>query len=306
VADGLTDVDQRIRRIESLAQTEVGRNIGPLAEAAVGGVLDAARSVAAAPKASVAIMTGAYIPWASPAAAETDGPPGVAILAAGLERLGIPTRLVTDSWCLPVVCAAIRAVAPTLLVDRCDGVADVQGRLLSDYERVGVTHVISVERLGPSADGRVRNFRGEDVTGFTAPLDALVTQGHWTTIAVGDGGNEIGMGNIPETVVGATIADGTLVHCVVPSDHLIVSGVSNWGALALLAAVAVLRGRLLADVTEASGPALHHRVVEACVAAGAVDGTLGRPVPSVDGLDPATHEAIIEEMWKIADMGRTE
>jgi hypothetical protein len=293
------EVEQRIGAIEDLAQTEVGRNIGPLADVTTGGLLAAAKSLAETPSTSVAILTGAYIPWATPAAAETDGPPGGAILAAGLQALGIPARLLTDSWCLPVVSAAVRAAAPKLLVDRCDGDYDIRTRLTGEYERSKITHLISVERLGPSSDGRTRNFRGEDVTGFTASFDSLMSAQSWSTIAVGDGGNELGMGNIPQAVVSATIDEGEQVHCITPCDELIVSGVSNWGALALLLAAALVCGRSIRDVIPEPGADLHQRVVEACVDAGAVDGTIGRRAPLVDGLNQAQHERVISEMWDI-------
>ena len=38
---------------------------------------------------------------------------------------------------------------------------------------------------------------------------------------------------------------GGLIACRVPTDHLIVCGVSNWGAYALAAGVALLRGAKL-------------------------------------------------------------
>ncbi len=40
-------------------------------------------------------------------------------------------------------------------------------------------------------------MRGVDVSPWTAPLDALFEGGDWTQLAVGDGGNEIGMGKLP-------------------------------------------------------------------------------------------------------------
>ena len=50
------------------------------------------------------------------------------------------------------------------------------------------------------------------------------------TIGIGDGGNEIGMGKIPHETIVKNIPNGDLIHCRVPTDHLIVAGVSNWGA----------------------------------------------------------------------------
>ena len=46
----------------------------------------------------------------------------------------------------------------------------------------------------------------------------------------------------PGTSIRRNIPDGGLVACRVPTDHLIVAGVSNWGAYALAAGVALLRG----------------------------------------------------------------
>ena len=56
---------------------------------------------------------------------------------------------------------------------------------------------LSIERCGRSADGAPRNMRGEDISAFATPLDDLFVAGPWQRIAIGDGGNEIGMGSCP-------------------------------------------------------------------------------------------------------------
>jgi acetylornithine deacetylase/succinyl-diaminopimelate desuccinylase-like protein len=61
------------------------------------------------------------------------------------------------------------------------------------WQQAGVTHAISIERCGQAFDGRPRNLRGVDIGDFTAPLDELFLGGPWAKLAVGDGGNEIGM-----------------------------------------------------------------------------------------------------------------
>ena len=38
------------------------------------------------------------------------------------------------------------------------------------------------------------------------------------------------MGKIPHETIVKNIPNGDLIHCRVPTDHLIVAGVSNWGA----------------------------------------------------------------------------
>lgn len=295
-------IKRRLSAIERICQTEVGRKIGPLAKAATGELERSAYSIAEARAASVVVLTGAYIPWASPGAAETDGPPGASILATGLQELGIPARLLTDSWCLPVVQAAGLAAGGLLDVDCADG-GTALGALVDTYAKLGVTHLVSVERMGRAIDGRVRNFRGEDVTRFTSPLDALMNESSWTTVGIGDGGNELGMGKLPRETV-ATVSEGARIHCVTGADALIVAGVSNWGALALLLAASLIRGVAVSELLDTPPIELHQRVVDACVEAGAVDGTTGRRDATVDGLPREVHELVIGEMLGIAEDGQ--
>lgn len=293
--------DTRIASVERVCQTEADRNIGPLVPFAAGGLAGAAQSLATAETPSVVVLTGAYIPWATPPAAETDGPPGAALLASGLQGLGITARLLTDRQCSSAVVAAQQEASKDLPLDVCSGDPADVARLLEGYERSGVTHIVSVERMGPAQDGIVRNFRGEDITAFTPSFQALFDEGRaWTTICVGDGGNELGMGNVPGGVVRSAIDHGELIHCTIGCDFLIIAGVSNWGALGLLLAVGILRdgpSELLRDCVSARS---HQRVVEACVRAGAVDGTVGRSIASVDGLDLHQHDAIIQKMRQAA------
>jgi hypothetical protein len=289
--------DARIEAIERASWAQVERNVATLAKYVRGGLKAAAHSIVAAPNPSVAVLTGAYVPWATPPAAETDGPPGAALLASGLLELGIAARLMTDHWCQPVVEAAGRAVGIEQPIDVCGGdPVDVE-RIEAEYKRLGVTHIVAVERLGPAVDGRVRNFRGEDVTPFTAAIEPLFASGQqWTTIGIGDGGNEIGMGNVPSQAVEEAIEYGRRIHCTIGCDHLIVAGVSNWGALGLLLAVEILCKKTNDTARSLATPASHRRIVEACVAAGAVDGTEGCPTASVDGLDLREHDIVIERM----------
>lgn len=63
--------------------------------------------------------------------------------------------------------------------------------------------------------------------------------GKIATIGIGDGGNEIGMGKVHQMVVDG-IKNGQHIATTVATDHLITSGVSNWGGSALVAALAIL------------------------------------------------------------------
>jgi hypothetical protein len=103
------------------------------------------------------------------------------------------------------------------------------------------------------------------------------------TIGIGDGGNEIGMGKIPWAVICRNIPNGGLVACRVPTDHLIVCGVSNWGAYGLAAGVRLLRGA--SAETDLFDLDREQALLEIMVEKGPlVDGVSGQPTVSVDGL----------------------
>ena len=59
-----------VDRIEALVQEEVGRNISHLCAAAAGGLWAMASSIAAVPAPVVGVITGFFVPRASPPAAE--------------------------------------------------------------------------------------------------------------------------------------------------------------------------------------------------------------------------------------------
>jgi hypothetical protein len=284
----VTDADarRRIGDIERLIHEEVGRNISALAEAARGGLHSAASALAAQDKPRLGVITGFYVPRGTPPAAETDGPVGAALLLHGLTRVGVACRLATDEPCRP---ACVAALAGAVL----DGIPlDVAppDATIAAWRDAGITHALSIERCGRSVDGTPRNLTGLDISAYTAPLDDLFLAGPWQTLAIGDGGNEIGMGALPRALIAADIANGEAIACVTAARHLIVAGVSNWGAWGLLAALAVLRpdwrDGLLASLDER----LDQAVLEATVFRGpAVDGVSRGQTLTVDGFDSATH-----------------
>ena len=168
---------------------------------------------------------------------------------------------------------------------------------IAAWRRAGITHAISIERCGRSADGAPRNMRGLDISSYTAPLDELFTAGPWETIAIGDGGNEIGMGSLPRELIAQHVDHGETIACVTPARHLIVAGVSNWGAYGLLGALAALRPdwreRLLVCLDEK----LDQAILEATVNNGpAVDGVSRLRTMTVDNLDMTIHHSKLREI----------
>jgi hypothetical protein len=284
-----------ISTIERLVATDVGRGIGPMAEYCTGSLARAARSIVDAGTPRVAILTGFFIAAARPPLAETDGPIGAVALAVAIKALGGEARIVTDDNCVPAVRSAARGF--DIPIDS----APV-GDGYSEWEPIGLdlTHVISVERVGPALDGRKYNMRGIDISDYTAPLERIFT-GSWTTIGIGDGGNELGMGVIPRDLVVANVKNGDKIHCVVGCDHLIVAGTSNWGAAGLVAALRLTTQRGTAELDRILDPDWSRACLDRMVAdRTAVDGPLRTISASVDGIPWPQYAEILERVTEIA------
>jgi hypothetical protein len=233
----------------------------------------------------VLITTGFIV---EPKMAETDGPPGAAVLGRALRRLGAEVGSVTDAESIPVVAAALRALGePPDVHAYGDGplaAADI-------LRRARPTHLVAIERPARGRSGDYLNMRGHSVAEWTRPIDELFIgrddRGRPVTVGVGDGGNEIGMGNVR----GRLVRQGPLmarIAATVTVDHLVVAGVSNWGAYGIVAHLAHLAGQPLLHT-----PAQERELVAACVEAGASDGVTRRREPTVDALPLDVHASIV-------------
>jgi hypothetical protein len=295
----------------------------------------ACRSLAAQGN-SLAIVTGFYIAHAEPPCGETDGPLGALFLARALVPLGIRVVLATDDFCLPALrvglaAAGLRKAVPLVPLPSVEEAGRMSG---DDYwthvvDRTGpLTHLLACERVGPShtlasvqaqRDGdrvasrfleevpgegqdRCYSMRGRDVSSNTSPVHRLFEQAtcqmpRVTTIGIGDGGNEIGMGKIPWDVISRNIPNGGRVACRVPTDYLVVCGVSNWGAYALATGVRLLRGAEPdADLFD---PERERAILQAMIEGGPlVDGATGEPTLSVDGL---SFERYVQPLQRLAN-----
>jgi hypothetical protein len=258
----------------------------------------------------VAILTGFFIPAAQQP--ETDGPLGSMFLAESLMARGKKVTIVTDRYCLAAITACSDVIKDQIDPDlfKIGIFPEDQGEqeafvssLCSDIDCL-----VSIERVGRSKDGTYRTMRGIDITQKTAPLDDLFIYAqrnpemHITTVAVGDGGNEIGMGEKQDDVK-EYVSKGELIACVVPSDHLIVTGVSNWGGYALAAS-------LWCTLDEQGGETIsleqvypsdveQFQMLESMVQANCCDGVLGKPALSVDGMPWDVHQKILDDIREI-------
>jgi hypothetical protein len=279
--------------IEAAIHEDVGRNIAPMFAATRGGLRGAVAALADVGGA-VGLITGFFVPAGTPPAAETDGPVAVALLARGLLHVGVACRVCTDepcaSACRVALAAAGAAEVPVDVVPLGGSLADV----ISVWRAADVRLAVALERCGRTADGTARNMRGDDISAATTLLDDLFLAGPWDTIAVGDGGNEIGMGSLSREVIAANIAFGQTVACVTPATHLVLAGVSHWGAYALLGGLAAVRSDWRARLLACLDPALDEAVLEATVRDGpAVDGVTRRQTATIDTFVLARHHQVL-------------
>ena len=266
-----------------------------------GAALDAARALRRARR--VLIVTGFTV---EPDMPETDGPPGAAVLGRALRRLGVHVTHVTDPANVPLVEASLKTLDEPAGVAVYPAEAGGAARLLAD-ERP--THLVAIERPGRNGAGDYLNMRGDSVAAWNAPMDELflgsegrarrlrvrgqpVRSGKAVTrpvtVGIGDGGNEIGMGNVRRRLARLDALRGRIA-CVVPVDHLVVAGVSNWGSYGVVAALGRLTGLDLLHT-----PEVERRLIYACVSAGACDGVTRRREPTVDSLTDHVHAAVVD------------
>ncbi len=302
------DVDARLAAIEAVVCREVGRGAAPLMAATQGGLARAARTIAAVAQPVIGIITGFFVPTLDPPMAETDGPVGAAHLAVGFANCGWGVRVATDAPCAGAVSAALRGTGQAIdarigldVVPTGPTQAAAIASLVDRWRAAGVTHVIAIERCGRAADGGCYTMRGIDVSATTAPLDDLFTAGPWVRIAIGDGGNEVGMGSLPRDLIAGSVPNGEKIACVTPADHLVVCGVSNWGAYAFLAALSLLLPAKAASLLATVTPQIDLQILETLVRDGpSADPVAGVRAASVDGFAHPVHSAVIETVLAAA------
>ncbi|OAJ61444.1 hypothetical protein A6V36_23995 [Paraburkholderia ginsengiterrae] len=278
-----------------------------------GGALNAAKALEQADR--VMILTGFSVDHTnpddptSPGLPETDGPPGAAALAHSLWELGKVVTFVTDKANEPVLRAAVKALNPEAeryarfdVVDAPHGsrAASKQADALLDKHRPDA--VVAIELPSRNENGDRLNMRGKNINGFNAPVDQLLINANRregvTTVGVGDGGNEAGMGgleNIPQALNGDTMA------AAVPAQHPVTAWNSNFGATAIGAVMLQRAGKLDKLITGEQQDA----TIRAAIGAGAVDGVTrgsvvnqptpdGRNFTGVDGHSLDVHRGMLE------------
>lgn len=312
--DRLVNIDVGERGVEHLYEATRSR----LRRSPVGAAADLLDRLEA--ESTVLMTTGSVTrSWISPTIAENDGPAGLAAIARALwfakraslvvlaeETLFAPLGAILQAaglMVLPLEAARIASregslAAITLLPFTTDGaVASTEAARLLDQLAPAV--LFSTERIGRNADGIYCNMRGRDNGVGRARIDHLFDEAvrrRLPTIAVGDGGNEIGMGAVAEAVRAhvkfgdARPGGGAGIGAVTGCDVLVTAAVSNWGCAAICAALAArLRNPRLLHT-----PAMEAALLARGVEAGLINSVDGIVDANVDSIPLSTHLAVAE------------
>ena len=243
----------------------------------------AARRILELEKGTILLTTGFYVAGH----AETDGPLGTVVLAKALEKQGFYPVIITDEFCRGFFEAADLEVC---YVDVEDGAEKYEALL----EKFAPAALISIERCGPNVKNDYANMRGVSIKEYTARTDWLFIQARKQgipTFGVGDGGNEIGMGNLKEVISGKL----ELVPCKVKVDTLVIATVSNWGAYAIAAYIQKMTGtKVLPGFSEIK------EYLSLIVNMGSVDGVTKEQTLSVAGFSLDVEKEILDGLKTLA------
>lgn len=211
---------------------------------------------------------------------ETDGPVGAIAMYEVFEKLGATPTIVCGRPLSQALAAQYR-VHEIRVGDHDQREHEAQDAL----ERFQPEAIISIERPGQAADGGYYNMRGENISEHTACFDTFMNLSECPTIAIGDGGNEIGMGK-----VAGALQDLDIVPSTTSCDELIIADVSNWGAYGIISFLSVWNQRdLLAEII----PLYILRYISEL---GSVDGVTRINQLTEDGLDVSEGESVLLEL----------
>ena len=168
--------------------------------------------------------------------------------------------------------------------------AEAQSQAEELLRAVKPAAVVAIEAPGANDFGVYHNSAGQDVTDLEAKSDVLwnlLKEQKILNIAIGDLGNEIGMGSIRshiETYVPFTAKGECRCGCNggimagTTTDNLITATCSDWGCYALMAALAYLKK----DMEILHREEMEAEVMRVAARSGMIDMT-GSLLPGIDG-----------------------
>jgi len=184
----------------------------------------------------VAVTTGFPVREEEEVKEETDGLPGAISICQALQALNKEVSLLCDD-------STVRLYQSC--ADHMIGLGALKStiKVLSYSEALHLVNkskdppwdvLVAIERAGRNKHGSHCSMTGRTVV--VDPMDDIfITLGSHplvSTIGIGDGGNELGMGKVYDSVI-RHIPNGEVIACKTSCDFVIAAGVSNWAGLAV-------------------------------------------------------------------------
>lgn len=313
--DQLISLDLGGRGVEQLfasAREQIGK---PLVGAAADALL------AVKPGDNVIVTTGSVSrAWLSPTIGENDGPAGLAavVRALVLARNATCTVLIEETLRGPMEAILTEAgltVLPYWQVvqankDKSLATVCVESFPVTDEEAPKAANelldsrqpslLFSTERVGRNKNGIYYSMRGINYGMERARIDFVFDEAlrrGIPTVAVGDGGNEIGMGLVNDAVQKAVkfgnegaCECGGGIGAVTPADVLVTAACSNWGCYAIVAAMAAREKNAHLLHT----PEMEGRLLRRGVNVGLINSVEGITDANVDGIPFESHLAVTQ------------
>ena len=246
---------------------------------------------------------------------ETDGPLGAAALAKSLiKAFNANPIVVIEEPSREIMASTLRALGINPVMNEADFKKGENSVLILDFpfelenaieaakrivEKYKPSLVFATEKAGRNVKGEYHTMRGVNISSFHAKIEPLIEEARSRgilTIGVGDGGNEVGMGNIREAIekfvpyakeCQCPCKGGIAAESKV--DLLVVASISNWGVYGIEACIAALTENMEALHTAEE----EEKMLRNSIKAGAVDGVTSKPELSVDSAPLKVHTSII-------------
>lgn len=233
--------------------------------------------------------------------AETDGVISSVLLASALEKaFRVRTVIICPEDALKAVqkMSEYIGINPETVVftKDIDKAAEQAKSIIGFYNPEAV---ISIECPSANRNGRYHNAGGVDVTGIEAKTDILfdmLVEKGVPNIAIGDLGNEIGMGTISDCIENHLPSDCSCcgkggITAKTKADNIITATVSDWGCYALICMLAYLADN--PDIMHDSS--LQKKMMIVASENGLIDMT-GEHIPAIDGFGVKITGLIVDLM----------
>ncbi len=233
--------------------------------------------------------------------AETDGVIGSVLLASALKKIfGVKTAIICPNEAVNAVekLSELTNIKSEIVVFTKDNekAEKFSEKILSDgYPKA----VISIECPGANKNGVYHNAGGIDVTQLEAKTDILfdsLQKSDVLNIAIGDLGNEIGMGTISECIENSIPSDCECcgkggITAKTKADNIITATVSDWGCYSLICMLA-----FIADMPEIMhDSSFQEKMMITAAENGLIDMT-GEYIPAIDGIGVKITGLIVDLM----------